>query len=162
MKHLKSCDLIRKKRKSIANNKIFPFCSKVFAQKSNRDRHVEAVHHNDLSSSEGDSGGEKELNNPEDSFIDPSLPSMIFTPQPQAVDLEDINEMPDRTDDTANLMDDFEKENSRPVSPVPQWEIVEISSENERVKQSEESVNNVEVKRSRLEQKLGKIKMQLH
>ena len=56
-------------------------------------------------------------------------------------------------------MDDFEKENSRPVSPAPQWEIVEISSENERVKQSEESVNNVEIKGSRLEQKLGKIKM---
>ena len=87
---------------------------------------------------------------------------MIFTPQPQAVDLEDINEMPDRTDDTANLMDDFEKENSRPVSPAPQWEIVEISSENERVKQSEESVHNVEIKGSRLEQKLCKIKMQLH
>ena len=100
LKHLKSCDSIRKKRKSIANNKIFPFCSKVFAQKSNRDRHVEAVHRNDLSSSEEDSGGEKQLNNPEDSLIDPSLPSMIFTPQPQAVDLEDINEMPDRTDDT--------------------------------------------------------------
>ena len=142
--------------------KFVHFVRKVFAQKSNRDRHVEAVRHNDLSSSEGDSGGEKQLNNPGDSFIDPSLPSMIFTPQPQAVDLEDINEMPDRTDDTANLMDDFEKENSRPVSPAPQWEIVEISSENERVKQSEESVNNVEIKGSRLEQTLGKIKMQLH
>ena len=70
LKHLKSCDLIRKKRKSIANNKICPFCSKVFTQKSNRDRHVEAVHHNDLSSSEEDSSGEKELNNPGDSLID--------------------------------------------------------------------------------------------
>ena len=57
----------------------------------------------------------------------------------------------DRTDDTEDLMDDFEKETSRPVSPAPQLEIVEISSENERVKQSEERVNNVEIKGSRLE-----------
>ena len=55
LKHLKPCDSIWKKRKSVANNKICSFCSKVFAQKSNRDRHVEAVHHNDLSSSEEDS-----------------------------------------------------------------------------------------------------------
>ena len=159
MKHLKPCYSIRKKRKSIADNKICPFYSKVFAQKSNRDRHVEAVHHNDHSSSQEDSGGEKKLNNPEDSLIDPSLLSMIFTPQSQPMDLEDINEIPYRTDDTKDLMEDFEKETSRLVSPATQLEIVKISSENERVKQSEESVNNVEVKRSRLEQTLGKIKM---
>ena len=84
---------------------------------------------------------------------------MIFTPQSQPMDLEDINEIPYRTDDTKDLMEDFEKETSRLVSPATQLEIVKISSENERVKQSEESVNNVEVKRSRLEQTLGKIKM---
>ena len=122
---------------------------------------MKAVHHNDLSSSEEDIGGEKQLNNPEDSLIDPSLPSMIFTPQPQGVDLEDANEIPDRTDYTEDLKEDFKKETSRPVSPATQSEIVEISSENGRVKQSEESVNNVEVKRSRLEQTPGKIKMQL-
>ena len=161
MKHLKPCDSIWKKRKSVANNKICSFCSKVFAQKSNRDRHVEAVHHNDLSSSEEDSGGEKQLHSTEDSLIGPSLPSMIFTPQPKAVDLEDVNDIPDRIDDTEDLMDDFEIETSRPISPATQSEIVETSSENERVKQSDESVNNIEVKKSRLEQTLGKIKMQL-
>ena len=33
LKHLKSCDSIRKKRKSIAYNKICPFCSKSFCAK---------------------------------------------------------------------------------------------------------------------------------
>ena len=86
---------------------------------------------------------------------------MIFTPQPKAVDWEDVNDIPDRIDDTEDLMDDFEIETSRPISPATQSEIVETSSENERVKQSDESVNNIEVKKSRLEQTLGKIKMQL-
>ena len=114
LKHLKSCDAIQKKRKSITSYKICPFCSRVFGQKSNQDRHVKAVHQKGLSSSEEDIDGGEQLNTPEDSLtIDPSLPSMIFTPQ-----IEDVNEMPDVTDDTEDLMDDLEKETSRPVSPA--------------------------------------------
>ena len=62
--------------------------------------------------------------------------------------------MPDVTDDTEDLMDDLEKETSRPVSPATLSETVRSGSENEEV-------HNVAVKRSRLEQTLGKIKMQL-
>ena len=41
LKHLKLCDQLRKKKKIVTMNKVGPICSKVFAQKSNRDRHVE-------------------------------------------------------------------------------------------------------------------------
>ena len=46
---------------------------------------------------------------------------MIFTPQ-----IEDVNEMPDVTDDTEDLMDDLEKETSRPVSPATLSEAVKF------------------------------------
>ena len=42
VKHLKI------KRNTVANNKVCPVYSKVFAQKSNRDRHVNIVHSQDL------------------------------------------------------------------------------------------------------------------
>ena len=74
---------------------------------------------------------------------------MIFTPQ-----VEDVNQMPDVADDTEDLMDDLEKETSRPVSPATLSETVRSGSENEEV-------HNVAAKRSRLEQTLGKIKVQL-
>ena len=126
LKHLKSCDAIRKKRKSITSNKICPFCSRVFGQKSNRDRHVKAVHQKDLSSSEEDIDGGEQLNTLEDSLtVDLSLPSMIFTPQ-----IEEVNGMPDVTEDTEDLMDDLEKETSRPVSPATPSETVRSGSEN--------------------------------
>ena len=38
------CLELKKKRNTVANNKICPACSKVFAQNSNRDRHVKNFH----------------------------------------------------------------------------------------------------------------------
>ena len=43
VKHLKMCTDLKMKRNTVANNKVCPVCSKVFAQKSNRDRHVNIV-----------------------------------------------------------------------------------------------------------------------
>ena len=40
VKHLKMCVELKNKRNTVANNKVCPVFSKVFAQKSNRDRHV--------------------------------------------------------------------------------------------------------------------------
>ena len=74
---------------------------------------------------------------------------MFFTPQ-----TEGVNEMLHVTDDTEGLMDDLEKETSRPVSPATLSETVRSGSENEEV-------HNVAIKRSRLEQTPGKIKMYL-
>ena len=48
VKHLKMCTDLKMKRNSVANNKVCPVCSKVFAWKSNRDRHVNNVHSQDL------------------------------------------------------------------------------------------------------------------
>ena len=48
VKHLKMCTDLKMKRNSVANNKVCPVCSKVFAWKSNRDRHVNIVHSQDL------------------------------------------------------------------------------------------------------------------
>lgn len=45
MKHLKGCVEMKQKRE---NNKTCPHCQKVFAQKSNRDRHVKTVHNDGI------------------------------------------------------------------------------------------------------------------
>ena len=44
VKHLNMCTNLKMKRNTVANNKVCPACSKVFAQKSNRGRHVNIVH----------------------------------------------------------------------------------------------------------------------
>ena len=44
VKHLKMCTDLKMKRTTVANNKVCPVCSKVFALKSNRGRHVNIVH----------------------------------------------------------------------------------------------------------------------
>ena len=48
VKHLKMCTDLKMKRNTIANNKVYPVCSKVFLQKSNRNRYVNIVHSQDL------------------------------------------------------------------------------------------------------------------
>ena len=42
------CTDLRTKRNTVANNEVCPISSKVFAQKSNRDRNVNIVHIQDL------------------------------------------------------------------------------------------------------------------
>ena len=44
VKYLKIYVELKKKRNTVANNKVCPVCSNVFAQKSNRDRHVKNFH----------------------------------------------------------------------------------------------------------------------
>ena len=48
VKHLKMCTDLKMKRNTVANNKVCPVCSRVFAQKSNRNRHVNIVHRQNL------------------------------------------------------------------------------------------------------------------
>ena len=42
------CTHLKMKKNTVANNEICPVCSKAFAQKSNHNRHVKIVHHQDL------------------------------------------------------------------------------------------------------------------
>ena len=44
VKHLKSCYEISKKKKSLADNKVYDVCKKTFAKKSNHDRHNRQFH----------------------------------------------------------------------------------------------------------------------
>ena len=44
VKHLKSCYSVNKCRKKAADNKFCKACGKVFAKKSNRDRHFQQFH----------------------------------------------------------------------------------------------------------------------
>ena len=44
VKHLKSCKVVNKRRKSTANNKICQVCGKEFAKKSKRNRHFNLFH----------------------------------------------------------------------------------------------------------------------
>ena len=48
VKHLKMFTDLKKKKDTVANNKVCLFCSKVFAQKPNCKTHVNIVHNHDL------------------------------------------------------------------------------------------------------------------
>ena len=42
--HIESCNLIAERKSQRENNKVCPYCDKVFENKFNRDRHVTMVH----------------------------------------------------------------------------------------------------------------------
>ena len=74
VKHLKMCTDLKMKRNSVANIKVCPVCSKVFAWKSNRDRHVNNVHSQDL----GDNIAFNEFDNQHDKQEqNQTMPSMV-------------------------------------------------------------------------------------
>ena len=70
LKHLKSCSQVNVNRAAAKENRTCGICNKTFAQKSDRDRHIQSVHHND---NVGD-------NDIDDDLIieDEDLPSMAF------------------------------------------------------------------------------------
>ena len=68
------CTDLKMKRNSVANNKVCPVCSKVFAWKSNHDRHVNNVHSQDL----GDNIAFNEFDNQHDKQEqNQTMPSMV-------------------------------------------------------------------------------------
>ena len=79
MKHLKLCSSLKKKRKIVANKKVCPICSKVFAQKSNCDRHIIKCHRR--SSNAFDESIE--------TFEDETIPSMVFPADPFVTEVVD-------------------------------------------------------------------------
>ena len=70
LKHLKSCSQVNDNRAAAKENRTCGICNKTFAKKSDRDRHIQSVHHND---NVGD-------NDIDDDLIieDEDLPSMAF------------------------------------------------------------------------------------
>ena len=57
VKHLKSCYSVNIRKKSVAQNKICDICGKEFAQKSNRDRHVNDFHSTNVAEFDIDESG---------------------------------------------------------------------------------------------------------
>ena len=98
VKHLKMCTDLKLKRNTVANNKICPVCSKVFAQKSNCDRHVTIVHSQalagDIAFDEFDNQHDKQEQNQTKpsmvtsietvpSEVPQSFPTEVFTNRPE-------------------------------------------------------------------------------
>ena len=129
------CTDLRTKRNTVANNKVCPISSKVFAQKSNRDRHVNIVHSQDL----GDDIALDEFDNQHDEQEkNQTMPSMVTSIEtvpsevPQGLPTKVSTNHPEEED-----------------APFKQNEVIESSS------------IDTEKKQSRLERTLSKIKLQL-
>ena len=80
LKHLKKCIDLKMKRSIVVNNKACPICSKVFAQKSNRERHFKNVH-SQQDSADGIDNVPDEFDNDdnEQEQQNQTLPSMVFS-----------------------------------------------------------------------------------
>ena len=48
LKHLKSCSQVNLNKATAKENRTCGICNKTFAKKSNRDRHIQSVHHDDI------------------------------------------------------------------------------------------------------------------
>ena len=80
LKHLKKCIDLKMKRSIVANNKACPICSKVFAQKSNRERHFKNVHSQQDSADGIDNvPGEFDNDDNEQEQQNQTLPPMVFS-----------------------------------------------------------------------------------
>ena len=95
------CTDLKLKRNTVANNKICPVCSKVFAQKSNCDRHVTIIHSqvlaDDIAFDEFDNQRDKQEQNQTKpsmvtfietvpSEVPQSFPTEVFTNRPEQED----------------------------------------------------------------------------
>lgn len=151
VKHLKSCERLMKKRKG--DNKKCPFCGKVFAQKSNRDRHVQNTH-NEMVDNESD---HSDTGDSEVSEIN-EIPSMVFDPIPGPS--SPITEPSSNT--FAMEIDQHEPiEESVLVDPVVDNDTEQLSSANPlSIVVINEKIENKR-KQSRLEKTLSNIKQQL-
>ena len=125
------------KRSIVANNKVCPICSKVFAQKSNRDRHVKNFH-SQQDSADGIDNVSDEFDNDdnEQEQQNQSLPSMVFSTE--TIQPKVLQSLPTMND----------------TNPEEEEEL-------ERTEVTEPSNENTEQKQSRLEMTLLKIKQQL-
>jgi len=135
VKHLKYCDKLLEKRE---NSKTCSFCGKVFAQKSNRDRHVQNTHIN-VPITDKSQESEVEM-----------VPSMAF----------------DRTAESNSDVSDTELDGAMLASgPVQNESFVDIDyPELLPVNPLPNDTVNIEIeerKRSRLEQALSNIKQSL-
>ena len=69
------CTDLKMKMNTVDNNKVCPLCSKVFAEKSNRDRHVNIVHSQDLSD---DTAFDEFDNQHDEQEHNQTMPSMVI------------------------------------------------------------------------------------
>ena len=144
IKHLKSCYIVNKNKKAVGDNRICSICNKVFAKKSNRDRHITDFHSVPPMCDNGFDEQQFEI------------PTMVTIPNYQYESDDQVQSH------EINIVEDPEPSIFSPATPLPSKNQVDFADELESSTSSEITVLStttidVPSKKSRLETVIRKI-----